>query len=76
MLVLLVSSFLNAFYFLPIVYKGFFGKIEGENDDTPVKIQEANLCLVIPLIITAIISIVLFFYPTVFVNLIKVGLGI
>ena len=75
MLVLLVSSFLNAFYFLPIVYKGFFGKSD-EEDDTPVKIQEANLCLVIPLVITAIISIVLFFYPTIFVNLIKVGLGI
>ena len=75
MLVLLVSSFLNAFYFLPIVYKGFFGKSD-EDDDTPVKIQEANLCLVIPLVITAIISIVLFFYPTIFVNLIKVGLGI
>jgi multicomponent Na+:H+ antiporter subunit D len=76
MLVLLVSSFLNAFYFLPIVYKGFFGKSEEEDDNGHVKIQEANLFLVIPLIITAIISIVLFFYPTVFVNLIKVGLGL
>lgn len=76
MLVLLVSSFLNAFYFLPIVYKGFFGKSEEEDENTPVKIQEANLCLVIPLMITAIISIVLFFYPTVFINLIKVSLGI
>ncbi|MBU8910872.1 MAG: monovalent cation/H+ antiporter subunit D family protein [Desulfobacterales bacterium] len=76
MLVLLVSSFLNAFYFLPIVYKGFFGKSEEEDGNAPVKIAEANLCLVIPLMITAIISIVLFFYPTVFVNLIKVGLGI
>jgi multicomponent Na+:H+ antiporter subunit D len=76
MVVLLVSSFLNAFYFLPIVYKGFFGKSEEEDDNTPVKIQEANLCLVIPLVITAIISMVLFFYPTVFVNLVKVGLGI
>jgi len=75
MVVLLVSSFLNAFYFLPIVYKGFFGKSEDEQT-TPVKIQEANLCLLIPLIITAIISIVLFFYPTVFVNLIKIGLAI
>jgi len=74
--VLLVSSFLNAFYFLPIVYKGFFGKNEEETDDIPVKIKEANLCLLIPLMITAIISIILFFYPTVFVNLIKVGLGI
>ncbi len=76
MIVLLVSSFLNAFYFLPIVYKGFFGKSEEEENGMPVKISEANLCLVIPLMITAIISIVLFFYPTVFVNLIKVGLGI
>jgi multicomponent Na+:H+ antiporter subunit D len=75
MVVLLVSSFLNAFYFLPIVYKGFFGKSEDETNE-PVKIKEANLCLVIPLMITAVISIVLFFYPTVFVNLIKVGLGI
>jgi len=76
MLVLLLSSFLNAFYFLPIVYKAFFGKSEDEQDNVPVKIAEANLCLVIPLIITSIISIVLFFFPTVFVNLVKVGLGI
>lgn len=74
--VLLVSSFLNAFYFLPIVYKGFFEKSEEEEEGIPVKIEEANLCLLIPLMITAVISIVLFFYPTVFVNLIKVGLGI
>jgi len=76
MIVLLVSSFLNAFYFLPIVYKGFFGKSEEEVDGVPVKIKEANLCLVIPLMITAVISIVLFFYPTIFVNLINVGLGL
>jgi multicomponent Na+:H+ antiporter subunit D len=76
MIVLLVSSFLNAFYFLPIVYKGFFGKSEEEADGVPVKIKEANLCLVIPLMITAVISIVLFFYPTIFVNLINVGLGL
>lgn len=75
MVVLLVSSFLNAFYFLPIVYNGFFGKSE-EDGDGPVKIKEANLCCVIPLMITAGISIVLFFYPTIFINLIKVGLGL
>ncbi len=80
MLVLLVSSFLNAFYFLPIVYKGFFGKLDDDDDDdderSPVKIKEANLCLVIPLMITAVISIVLFFYPDIFVHLIKVGLAL
>ncbi len=76
MVVLLVSSFLNAFYFLPIVYKGFFGKSEDETEGEPIVIKEANLCLLIPLLFTAIISIILFFYPTVFVNLIKQGLGI
>jgi multicomponent Na+:H+ antiporter subunit D len=76
MVVLLVSSFLNAFYFLPIVYKGFFGKSEDDAEGAPVKIKEANLCLVIPLMITAVISIVLFFYPTIFVDLIKIGLGL
>ncbi|MFH2059520.1 MAG: monovalent cation/H+ antiporter subunit D family protein [Pseudomonadota bacterium] len=76
MLVLLLSSFLNAFYFLPIVYKAFFGKSEDEDQAIPVKIKEANLCCVIPLVLTAGISIALFFYPTVFVNLIKIGLGL
>jgi multicomponent Na+:H+ antiporter subunit D len=75
MIVLLVSSFLNAFYFLPIVYKGFFGKT-GENQQGPVKIEEANMCMVVPLVITACVSIILFFYPTLFINLIKTWLGI
>jgi multicomponent Na+:H+ antiporter subunit D len=76
MLVLLVSSFLNAFYFLPIVYKGFFSSVQNQGPSGAATIQEAPLCCVIPLVITAVISVVLFFYPTVFVNLIKAGLGI
>ncbi len=77
MVVLLISSFLNAFYFLPIVYQGFFGKSEDEEDpDAVSSIHEANLCLLIPLLITALLSIVLFFYPTVFIRLIQIGLGI
>ncbi|MCP4020396.1 MAG: monovalent cation/H+ antiporter subunit D family protein [Desulfobacteraceae bacterium] len=75
MIVLLLSSFLNAFYFLPIVYNAFFGKSEDEGD-SPVKIKEANLCCVIPLMVSSAISIALFFYPNVFIQLIKVGLGI
>ncbi len=76
MLVLLVSSFLNAFYFLPIIYKGFFSKSEEELKGEVITIQEAPRNCVVPLVITAIISIILFFYPDIFVNLIKVGLGI
>ncbi|MFH1156731.1 MAG: monovalent cation/H+ antiporter subunit D family protein [Pseudomonadota bacterium] len=75
MAVLLVSSFLNAFYFLPIVYKGFFATAPDQGSGAAA-IQEAPFCCVLPLVITAIISVILFFYPTVFINLIKVGLGI
>ncbi len=73
--VLLLSSFLNAFYFLPIVYQGFFGTSEVEEDNEP-GIKEANLCCVVPLAITAVASIVLFFFPGMFVDLIKLGLGL
>ncbi|MFH2093586.1 MAG: monovalent cation/H+ antiporter subunit D family protein [Pseudomonadota bacterium] len=76
MLVLLISSFLNAFYFLPIIYQGFFGTSPDDNQEGPVQIKEANPACVIPLIITACISIALFFYPDVFVLLIKIGLRI
>ncbi|MCG8688494.1 MAG: monovalent cation/H+ antiporter subunit D family protein [Desulfobacterales bacterium] len=75
MVVLLLSSFLNAFYFLPIVYQGFFGTSEVEEDNEP-GIKEANWCCVVPLTITAIGSIILFFFPGMFVDLIKLGLGI
>ncbi len=76
MVVLLLSSFLNAFYFLPIVYKGFFGKIKDDDPNAEIKNAEAGPCCVIPLLITAGISIGLFFYPTLFVRLIKTGLGL
>ncbi|MCG8615028.1 MAG: monovalent cation/H+ antiporter subunit D family protein, partial [Desulfobacterales bacterium] len=74
MVVLLLSSFLNAFYFLPIIYQGFFGRSEVEEDNAP-GIKEANFCCVVPLTITAIASIALFFFPDMFVQLIKLGLG-
>ncbi|MCF8045142.1 MAG: monovalent cation/H+ antiporter subunit D family protein [Desulfarculaceae bacterium] len=76
LVVLLVSSFLNAFYFLPVVYKGFFS---GQAEKEPAAgsgIEEAPFCCVAPLVITAVISIVLFFMPTVFVDLIKTALGL
>ncbi|MCF8114204.1 MAG: monovalent cation/H+ antiporter subunit D family protein [Desulfotignum sp.] len=76
MVVLLVSSFLNAFYFLPIVYQAFFGKGKEALSDGPVKIQEASLCLVVPLAITALASIGLFFFPQMFVDLIVLGLNL
>jgi multicomponent Na+:H+ antiporter subunit D len=74
--VLLISSFLNAFYFLPIVFQAFFGKNEAVVPGTPVQIKEANLCLVVPLAVTALASIGLFFFPKMFVDLIVLGLNL
>lgn len=59
MVIYLISSLLNACYFLPIVYKAFFCTKE-ESLFEP-KIKEAPLCCLIPPLITATLSIVLFF---------------
>ncbi len=73
MVVLLGSSFLNAIYFLPIVFRGFFKPSPEGGEDTAIK--EAPLCCVIPLVFTAGISIILFFYPDIFLNLTNLALG-
>lgn len=72
--VLLGSSLLNAAYFLPIVYRAFFCTPEESMFED--KIEEAPLWCVVPLVITALGSIVLFFYPNVFLDLAKLGLGL
>lgn len=71
LVVILASSFLNAAYFLPIVYRAFFR--EPKNAGTaPALRSEPGMC-VIPLLITATGSLVLFFWPDVFVTLIQVA---
>ena len=67
LIVLLVSSFLNAAYFLPIVYKAFF--CTEEESMCGNKMEEAPPWCVVPLVVTAVCSIVLFFYPTPFLKL-------
>ena len=73
LIVLLVSSLLNAAYFLPIVYKAFFCTEEESMFDN--RMQEAPPWCVVPLVVTAICSIVLFFYPTPFLNLAALAIG-
>jgi len=65
--VLLGSSLLNAAYFMPIVYKAFFCKPEDAMFENTVK--EAPPFCVVPLVITAVISIILLFYPQPFFRL-------
>ena len=65
--VLLFSSLLNAAYFMPVVYRAFFCPPEDALFED--RVQEAPLFCVVPLVITAVISIVLLFYPQPFMKL-------
>ncbi len=71
--VLLVSSLLNAAYFLPIVYNAFFCR--PQNTAFQNGIQEAPVWCVAPLSLTAIFSMFLFFYPQPFLQLTRVAVG-
>jgi multicomponent Na+:H+ antiporter subunit D len=68
-LVLLASTILNAGYFSPIVFKAFFEK--SKDDNPPVGIQEAPYAMVVPLTLTAIISVIIGIYPDFFMNFVK-----
>jgi multicomponent Na+:H+ antiporter subunit D len=65
--VLLFSSLLNAAYFMPVVYRAFFCPPEDALFEP--KVQEAPMFCVVPLVITAMISIVLLVYPQPFMQL-------
>ena len=71
---LLASSFLNAAYFAPIVYKAFFKRenpeaVNNNHDLHQHNEVKENLLLVVPLILTAIVSVVLGLYPNFLVQL-------
>ncbi len=66
LVIYLISSLLNAAYFLPIVYQGFFC---AEKDSMfKGKIKEAPLFCVLPPVVTAAVSVILFFYPQIFLD--------
>ncbi len=75
LMVLLVSTVLNAAYFLPITYKAFFEKEEpaaggghGHHDDHHEEVREIPM-VAVPLVITAIISLLIGIYPDYFLSL-------
>jgi multicomponent Na+:H+ antiporter subunit D len=67
LVVLLFSSLLNAAYFMPIVYRAFFCRPNEAMFEN--KVQEAPLFCVVPLVVTAVISVILLFYPQPFFRL-------
>ena len=70
LIVLLVSTLLNAGYFLPIIHKAFFlPSPEGEAVDG---IKEAPKIMVIPLCLTAVCAMALFFKPGLFLELARI----
>ncbi len=67
LVVLLVSSVLNAAYFLPVSYIAFFGA-DSEAREDPAPVREIPL-LAIPLVATAILSLLIGIYPGYFLTL-------
>lgn len=67
LVVLLISSFLNAAYFFPISFKAFFCRKEESLFED--RVEEAHPCSVIALSFTAIASVALFIYPEPFFSL-------
>lgn len=67
--VLLISTLLNAAYFAPVVYQAFFGK--PSEADVKHGYGEASLAMVIPLSITAVISVAIGLYPNFFMHLVQ-----
>lgn len=81
LIVLVASTLLNAAYFVPVIYQAFFGKpaapVAAAADDhhghgghgaAEHHEGEAPLAMVIPLCITAALSVVLGFYPDFFMR--------
>lgn len=58
--IIVVSTLLNAAYFLPIVYAAFFGR---SRDEVQQGYNEAPLLMVIALSFTALMTLLLFLFP-------------
>ncbi len=67
LIVFLASTLLNAAYFLPVVYSAFFKLPDGTK--TPEEFDEAPWFCVVPLGLTALVTLILFIKPDVFMSL-------
>lgn len=63
--ILLIVAILDVMYFFPIIYTAFFEKSEG-GGGSKNKIKEAPLFMLLPIAITATVSIIFFFFPDMF----------
>ncbi|MCJ7444053.1 MAG: monovalent cation/H+ antiporter subunit D family protein [Methanotrichaceae archaeon] len=76
--VILISSLLDVIYFFPIIHAAFFKEPIGEGGMSgSYKVKEAPRFMLIPLVITAAISIIFFIHPNTFYiyDLMKIAVG-
>jgi multicomponent Na+:H+ antiporter subunit D len=66
LVVLLFSSLLNAAYFAPVVYQAFF--VPASAEDAAHDHHEAPLAMLIPLCLTAVISVLIGVFPDLFMH--------
>jgi multicomponent Na+:H+ antiporter subunit D len=66
--VIVISTILNACYFLPIIYRAFFKEAADSTDNIP-SIKEAPPLMVGALVLTASGAVALFFKPSLFLDL-------
>jgi multicomponent Na+:H+ antiporter subunit D len=65
--VLLASTLLNAGYFVPVTYRAFFGTLARADRD----LKEASPAMVIPLLLTASLSLAMGLFPDFFLSFVK-----
>lgn len=73
LLILIASTVLNAGYFVPVVYRGFFGKppvgaLEGG-------IREAPLSMLVPLLLAVAVSVLIGIYPNFMMQFVNMVTG-
>jgi len=80
-IVLAASTILNACYFIPIVYAAFFKEPatnpdphHHKHENSHKKFHEAPALMVVPLVLTAIGALILFFAPTFFLDMTRIAL--
>ncbi|MEE8574653.1 MAG: monovalent cation/H+ antiporter subunit D family protein [Thermodesulfobacteriota bacterium] len=73
MFVLLASTVLNAAYFLPVVFTAYFGEVHKDSNMDEVK--ESPPFVIVPIVITAVLTVVIGIWPGYFVALAERMIG-
>jgi multicomponent Na+:H+ antiporter subunit D len=71
--ILVISALLNAGYFVPIFINAYLKPAQHTDNH---HLHEAPLMMLIPIMVTSILTIAIFLYPDMFLNLAKMALGI